>query len=75
MKSLSASVLDLLRRESAATLGAFGLFPTLSRNRLLQFAPQLDFILAGEFEDTLAELLPALRGAPHGCGAAGGRPA
>ena len=52
-------VLKLLRREGAATLGAFGLFPTLAGKRLLQFAPQLDFILAGEFEDTLAELLPA----------------
>ncbi|OGU16001.1 MAG: hypothetical protein A2076_05020 [Geobacteraceae bacterium GWC2_53_11] len=51
------TVLELLRRENAASLGAFGLFPTLSRNRLLQFAPQLDFILAGEFEGTLAELL------------------
>ena len=52
------SVLNLLRRECNATLGAFGLFPSLSRNRLLQYAPQLDFLLAGEFEDTLAELLP-----------------
>lgn len=56
------SILYLLRRESAAKLGAFGLFPTLSRNRLLQFAPQLDFILAGEFEETLAELLPFFGG-------------
>lgn len=51
-------VLGLLRRNSNATLGAFGLFPTLSSSRLLQFAPSLDFILAGEFEDTLSELLP-----------------
>jgi len=56
------SVLDLLRRDSVATLGAFGLFPSLSCGRLLQFAPQLDFILAGEFENTLAELLPAFAG-------------
>jgi hypothetical protein len=52
------SIMELLRRESAVRIGAFGLFPTLSRNRLLQFAPPLDFILAGEFEETLAELLP-----------------
>ncbi len=52
------TVLDRLRRDCAATLGAFGLFPTLSCDRLLQFAPQLHFILAGEFEETLAELLP-----------------
>lgn len=57
-EELVRSILDLLRREGGAALGAFGLFPTLSRNRLLQYAPQLDFILAGEFEETLAELLP-----------------
>jgi anaerobic magnesium-protoporphyrin IX monomethyl ester cyclase len=51
------TVIELLHRENTAPLGAFGLFPTLSRNRLLQFTPQLDFILAGEFERTLAELL------------------
>jgi radical SAM superfamily enzyme YgiQ (UPF0313 family) len=56
-EELVRSILELLRRESSATIGAFGLFPTLSRSRLLQFAPQLDFILSGEFEDTLAELL------------------
>jgi hypothetical protein len=53
----ACAILDLLRRESPAPIGAFGLFPTLSRQRLLQFAPGLDFILAGEFEETLAELL------------------
>ncbi|MDD2582152.1 MAG: radical SAM protein [Desulfuromonadaceae bacterium] len=57
-EELVRSILELLRRESAAKLGAFGLFPSLSPSCLLQFAPQLDFILAGEFEDTLAELLP-----------------
>jgi 5-methoxy-6-methylbenzimidazole methyltransferase len=55
------AIMDLLRLESPASLGAFGLFPTLSSNRLLQYAPQLDFILAGEFEETLAELLRAQR--------------
>jgi anaerobic magnesium-protoporphyrin IX monomethyl ester cyclase len=55
------SAMEQLRRESPAPLGAFGLFPTLSRSRLLQYAPHLDFILAGEFEETLAELLPAFR--------------
>ena len=56
-EEIVGSILDLLRRESASPLGAFGLFPTLSRSRLLQYAPQLDFILAGEFEETLAGLL------------------
>jgi radical SAM superfamily enzyme YgiQ (UPF0313 family) len=56
-EELVNSILDLLRRESSAPMGAFGLFPTLSRNRLLQLSPQLDFILAGEFEGTLGELL------------------
>jgi len=50
-------LLARLRRESAVPLGAFGIFPTLSRQRLLQYAPCLDFILCGEFEDTLADLL------------------
>lgn len=54
-------IMDLLHRASPAPLGAFGLFPTLSRQRLLQYAPQLDFILAGEFEATLAELLHIFR--------------
>ncbi len=57
-EELVRSLLDLLRQNSASTLGAFGLFPSLSCDRLLQFAPQLDFILAGEFEGTLTELLP-----------------
>ena len=50
-------MLGLLRRESPAAIGAFGLFPTLSRQRLMEYAPGLDFILCGEFEDTLSELL------------------
>src|SRR6185369_16526436 len=53
------AIMALLRLNSPAPLGAFGLFPTLSCHRLLQYAPQLDFILAGEFEETLADLLPA----------------
>lgn len=53
-------VLDLLR-ESDAPLGAFGLFPSLSCNKLFQYAPTLDFILMGEFEETLAELLATFR--------------
>jgi len=49
--------LALLRRENAAALGTFGLFPTLARTRLMEYAPALDFILIGEFEESLAELL------------------
>lgn len=60
-EGLVCGVLELLRREGAAVLGAFGLFPTLSTGRLMQHAPQLDFIMAGEFELTLAELLASLR--------------
>jgi len=58
-KSVCA-IMELLRRETPATLGAFGLFPTICRSRLLQYIPQLDFILAGEFEETLAELLSTI---------------
>jgi hypothetical protein len=50
-------ILDLLREEGSSPLGAFGLFPTLAGQRLLQYAQRLDFILAGEFEETLAGLL------------------
>ncbi|OGR25628.1 MAG: hypothetical protein A2X83_04210 [Desulfuromonadales bacterium GWD2_54_10] len=51
------AVLDLLKTGSAGCIGAFGLFPTLSHQRLAEYAPQLDFILVGEFEATLQELL------------------
>ncbi|MDR3579957.1 MAG: radical SAM protein [Oryzomonas sp.] len=50
-------LLELLCRERAVPLGAFGIFPTLARQRLMQYSPHLDFILNGEFEDTLADLL------------------
>jgi radical SAM superfamily enzyme YgiQ (UPF0313 family) len=50
-------LLELLCRESAVPLGAFGIFPTLAGQRLLQYAPYLDFILIGEFEETLDDLL------------------
>jgi radical SAM superfamily enzyme YgiQ (UPF0313 family) len=53
--------MELLRQESAAPIGAFGLFPTISKSRLLHYAPQLDFILANEFEETLGELLPLFK--------------
>ncbi|MBK5275334.1 MAG: radical SAM protein [Desulfuromonadales bacterium] len=56
-ESTVRSVLELLKRGGSCTIGAFGLFPTLSRTRLMQYALGLDFILIGEFEDTLAELL------------------
>lgn len=51
------TVLDLLKKNSAGSVGAFGLFPTLSHKKLSEYAPQLDFILMGEFEETLRELL------------------
>jgi radical SAM superfamily enzyme YgiQ (UPF0313 family) len=50
-------IMEILRRESPAPLGTFGLFPTLARQRLLQYTHRLDFILAGEFEVTLADVL------------------
>jgi hypothetical protein len=53
------TVLEQLRRESPVAVGACGFFPTLSGQRLLGYVPQLDFLLSGEFEQTLAELLVA----------------
>jgi hypothetical protein len=50
-------LLELLYRERAVPLGAFGIFPTLARQRLMRYAPHLDFILNNEFEETLADLL------------------
>lgn len=55
------AILNLLKKGSAGCVGAFGLFPTLSYQRLSVFAPQLDFILVGEFEETLRELLHTFR--------------
>lgn len=51
------NLVELLHRENATPIGAFGLFPTLAGKQLLTFSPPLDYILAGEFEDTLGELL------------------
>jgi hypothetical protein len=50
-------VLELLKRDGCGFLGAFGLFPTLSREKLSCCAPVLDFIIAGELELTLEALL------------------
>lgn len=55
------AILNLLKKGSAECVGAFGLFPTLSRKRLSEHAPQLDFILVGEFEETLQDLLRTFR--------------
>lgn len=52
-----SAVLERLKREKCGPAGAFGLFPTLSRGELLRHDPHLDFVIAGEFEQTLAELL------------------
>jgi anaerobic magnesium-protoporphyrin IX monomethyl ester cyclase len=54
-------LLELLCQESVVPLGAFGIFPTLARQRLLRYAPYLDFILINEFEETLADLLQDFR--------------
>jgi len=50
-------VLELVKNRQDVPVGAFGLFPTLCRSRLMEYAPQLDFIIAGEFEKSLDELL------------------
>jgi 5-methoxy-6-methylbenzimidazole methyltransferase len=54
------NVLELLKREGFGVLGAFGLFPTLSRDKLSCYAPQLDFIIVGELEQTLEVILQQL---------------
>lgn len=56
-EELVRRIIALLKTKGSAPVGAFGLFPTLSCRRLLTFAAQLDFILVGEFENTLADLL------------------
>jgi tRNA A37 methylthiotransferase MiaB len=51
------TILTILRNSHGGSIGAFGLFPTLAYQRLTHYAPQLDFILVGEFEATLEELI------------------
>lgn len=51
------NTLDFVKKNHDVAIGAFGLFPTLAYERLSDYAPQLDFILVGEFEVTLDELL------------------
>lgn len=50
-------VLNILSKNHDGSIGAFGLFPTLVYQRLSNYAPQLDFILVGEFEATLEDFL------------------
>lgn len=59
-EALVRDAMTLIRRESSTPMGAFGLFPTLAKEHLLSFAPALDFIMAGEFEATLVELLNSI---------------
>jgi len=51
------NILQILEKDRRAAIGAFGLFPSFAYQPLSDFAPQLDFILVGEFEATLDELL------------------
>lgn len=59
------TVLDLLKRDGNGLTGAFGLFPTLSCQKLLRYASHLDFIIVGEFEKTLEELLRTFEKLPE----------
>jgi hypothetical protein len=59
-ESAIRGVMDQLKQGQGGLVGAFGLFPTLSRTRLFSYAPGLDFIITGEFEETLEDLLSAL---------------
>lgn len=51
------NVLHILEKDRRSAIGAFGMFPSFAYRPLSDFAPQLDFILVGEFEATLDELL------------------
>lgn len=57
---LVRNIVNMLGKVHDGSIGAFGLFPTLAYGRLSGYAPQLDFILVGEFEATLEELLSML---------------
>lgn len=59
-ENIVQNILKILKEGQSGLIGAFGLFPTLACQRLSEFAPGLDFILAGEFEATLDELLSKL---------------
>lgn len=56
-EDLVRQLVTLLKKNSGAVMGAFGLFPTLAHQRLSVYVPQLDFMLLGEFEVTFEELL------------------
>jgi len=56
-EDLIRQLIALLKKNHGAAVGAFGLFPTLAHKRLSDYVPQLDFILLGEFEVTLQEML------------------
>lgn len=56
-ENIVRELVSLLKKNHGAAIGAFGLFPTLAHQRLSVYVPQLDFMLLGEFEVTLEEIL------------------
>lgn len=56
-ENIVRELVSLLKKNHGAAIGAFGLFPTLAHQRLSVYVPQLDFMLLGEFEVTLEEML------------------
>lgn len=50
-------IISQIKQKSNCLIGAFGLFPTLAYDKLSKYCYDLDFIIVGEFEDTLAQLL------------------
>lgn len=56
-ENLLNKIISQIKNNSNSLIGAFGLFPTLAYNKLYQYCKDLDFIIVGEFEDTLTDLL------------------
>lgn len=56
-ENIVRNIINILKKSHDGSVGAFGLFPTLACRHLSDYVPQLDFILVGEFEATLEELL------------------
>lgn len=56
-EDITKQIISTLKKSSNNLIGTFGLFPTLSYDKLSNYCNDLDFVIVGEFEETLKELL------------------
>lgn len=61
-ENITSNILSKIKKSNPnIKIGAFGLFPTLAYKKLYSFSKNLDFIIVGEFEETLKKLLSKLK--------------